>query len=46
MFSDDMFQNHEWIRKAESENVDLAGWVCRTMDLEPSTPTHLSAVQS
>ncbi|KYM79344.1 Dual specificity mitogen-activated protein kinase kinase dSOR1 [Atta colombica] len=38
--------NHEWIRKAESENVDLAGWVCRTMDLEPSTPTHLSAVQS
>ncbi|KYN41466.1 Dual specificity mitogen-activated protein kinase kinase dSOR1 [Trachymyrmex septentrionalis] len=38
--------NHEWIRKAESENVDLAGWVCRTMDLEPSTPTHLSTVQS
>ncbi|XP_011707624.1 PREDICTED: dual specificity mitogen-activated protein kinase kinase dSOR1 [Wasmannia auropunctata] len=38
--------NHEWIKKAESENVDLAGWVCRTMNLEPSTPTHLSTVQS
>ncbi|XP_071572311.1 dual specificity mitogen-activated protein kinase kinase 1 [Temnothorax nylanderi] len=38
--------NHEWIKKAESENVDLAGWVCRTLNLQPSTPTHLSTVQS
>ncbi|XP_046741567.1 dual specificity mitogen-activated protein kinase kinase dSOR1 [Diprion similis] len=38
--------NHEWIRKAESENVDIAGWVCRTMDLQPTTPTRLANVQS
>ncbi|KAL6425388.1 hypothetical protein ACFW04_009523 [Cataglyphis niger] len=38
--------NHEWIKKAESENVDFAGWVCRTMDLQPTTPTHLASVQS
>lgn len=37
---------HEWIKKAESENVDFAGWVCRTMDLQPTTPTHLASVQS
>ncbi|XP_020287898.1 dual specificity mitogen-activated protein kinase kinase 1 [Pseudomyrmex gracilis] len=41
-----MLMNHEWIKKAESENVDFAGWVCRTMDLQPTTPTHLSSVQS
>lgn len=28
-------QNHEWIKKAESENVDIAGWVCKTMELQP-----------
>ncbi|EZA47802.1 Dual specificity mitogen-activated protein kinase kinase dSOR1 [Ooceraea biroi] len=38
--------NHEWIKKAESENVDIAGWVCRTMDLQPTTPTRLASVQS
>ncbi|XP_034939025.1 dual specificity mitogen-activated protein kinase kinase dSOR1 [Chelonus insularis] len=38
--------NHEWIRKAEAENVDIAGWVCRTMDLQPTTPTRLANVQS
>ncbi|KAL6252046.1 hypothetical protein P5V15_002174 [Pogonomyrmex californicus] len=38
--------NHEWIKKAELENVDLAGWVCRTMNLQPSTPTRLATVQS
>lgn len=27
--------NHPWIRKAESENVDIAGWVCKTMEIEP-----------
>lgn len=27
--------NHEWIKKAESENVDIAGWVCKTMELQP-----------
>ncbi|KAJ9594738.1 hypothetical protein L9F63_013948, partial [Diploptera punctata] len=31
--------NHEWVRKAELENVDIAGWVCKTMDLMPTTPT-------
>lgn len=30
--------NHAWIKKWESENVDIAGWVCKTMDLPPSTP--------
>ncbi|XP_063894945.1 uncharacterized protein LOC110370361 isoform X1 [Helicoverpa armigera] len=30
--------NHEWIRKADAEKVDIAGWVCKTMDLMPSTP--------
>ncbi|XP_053950495.1 dual specificity mitogen-activated protein kinase kinase dSOR1 isoform X2 [Anastrepha obliqua] len=30
--------NHAWIRKAEIEEVDIAGWVCKTMDLPPSTP--------
>lgn len=33
-----IFQNHEWIRKADAEKVDIAGWVCKTMDLMPSTP--------
>lgn len=31
--------NHEWIRKAENEQVDIAGWVCKTMGLTPTTPT-------
>lgn len=31
--------NHEWIRKSENENVDIAGWVCKTMGLTPTTPT-------
>ncbi|KPJ09895.1 Dual specificity mitogen-activated protein kinase kinase dSOR1 [Papilio machaon] len=30
--------NHEWIRQAEGEKADIAGWVCRTMDLLPATP--------
>lgn len=30
--------NHPWIQKWENEDVDIAGWVCRTMDLPPSTP--------
>lgn len=33
---------HAWIVKCEAEDVDIAGWVCRTMDLgqprPPSTP--------
>uniref|UniRef100_A0A1L8DMH8 mitogen-activated protein kinase kinase n=1 Tax=Nyssomyia neivai TaxID=330878 RepID=A0A1L8DMH8_9DIPT len=29
--------NHPWI-KNEREDVDIAGWVCKTMDLPPSTP--------
>ncbi|XP_026463590.1 dual specificity mitogen-activated protein kinase kinase dSOR1 [Ctenocephalides felis] len=33
--------SHEWIRQAESESasVDIAGWVCRTMELSPGTPS-------
>ncbi|XP_037040686.1 dual specificity mitogen-activated protein kinase kinase dSOR1 [Bradysia coprophila] len=30
--------NHEWIRRWESEDVDVADWVSKTMDLPPSTP--------
>lgn len=30
--------NHAWIGKWESEDVEIAGWVCKTMDLPPSTP--------
>lgn len=29
---------HEWERKWESEDVDIAGWVCKVTEL-PSTPT-------
>ncbi|XP_068226715.1 dual specificity mitogen-activated protein kinase kinase 1 isoform X3 [Palaemon carinicauda] len=36
-------QNHEWIKRADQENVDIAGWVCKTMDITPSTPTKPSA---
>lgn len=39
MNADDKFylQSHPWIKKAEVEDVDIAGWVCSTMNL-PSTP--------
>uniref|UniRef100_A0A0K8TLS1 mitogen-activated protein kinase kinase n=1 Tax=Tabanus bromius TaxID=304241 RepID=A0A0K8TLS1_TABBR len=30
--------SHPWIRRSETEEVDIAGWVCKTMDLPPSTP--------
>jgi len=30
---------HEWAKKRDSENVDIAGWVCKIIDLQPSTPT-------
>ncbi|CAH1407947.1 unnamed protein product [Nezara viridula] len=36
--------NHEWIRKSENENVDIAGWVCKTMGLTPTTPTRILKV--
>ncbi|KAG0729350.1 Dual specificity mitogen-activated protein kinase kinase dSOR1 [Chionoecetes opilio] len=36
-------QNHEWIKNAVHEDVDIAGWVCKTMDITPSTPTKPSA---
>ncbi|CAG0915172.1 unnamed protein product [Notodromas monacha] len=35
--------NHAWIRKWDAANVDIAGWVCKTMDLQPSTPTRIGA---
>lgn len=31
------FQNHDWIKKADSEDVDIAGWVCKTMNLQPNS---------
>jgi len=31
---------HPFIKKSETEQVDFAGWVCKTMDLDCSTPTH------
>jgi len=30
------------VKKAESEDVDIAGWVCKTMDLLPTTPTRVA----
>uniref|UniRef100_A0A146LZS6 mitogen-activated protein kinase kinase n=1 Tax=Lygus hesperus TaxID=30085 RepID=A0A146LZS6_LYGHE len=33
--------NHEWIRKADNDKVDIAGWVCKTMGLTPTTPTRV-----
>jgi len=27
------------VRKAETENLDFASWICQVMQLEPSTPT-------
>lgn len=29
--------SHEWIRKSEVENVEIADWVCKTMDLHPNS---------
>jgi mitogen-activated protein kinase kinase 1 len=37
-------QNHEWVKKADLENVDIAGWVCRTMELLPATPTRIAPI--
>lgn len=35
-----VFQNHAFIKRAEVEEVDFAGWLCRTLRLkQPSTPT-------
>jgi hypothetical protein len=34
-------QNHEWVKKAELEDVGIAGWVCRTTELLPATPTRV-----
>ncbi|XP_044761711.1 dual specificity mitogen-activated protein kinase kinase dSOR1-like [Coccinella septempunctata] len=28
-------QNHSWIKRSESEDVDIAGWVCKTMGITP-----------
>jgi len=30
---------HAFIKQSECEEVDFAGWVCKTMELTPSTPT-------
>ena len=33
-------QGHTFIKRAEVEEVDFAGWMCKTMGLnQPSTPT-------
>lgn len=33
--------NHAFIKRSESEEVDFAGWVCKTMELNPPSPTKL-----
>ncbi|XP_026287024.1 dual specificity mitogen-activated protein kinase kinase dSOR1 isoform X2 [Frankliniella occidentalis] len=38
--------NHEWIKKAEQERVEIASWVCQTMDLKPRTPTRMVPLPS
>ncbi|XP_030015820.1 dual specificity mitogen-activated protein kinase kinase 2b isoform X1 [Sphaeramia orbicularis] len=36
-----MLTNHTFIKRSEVEEVDFAGWLCKTMGLnQPSTPTH------
>ncbi|XP_066503866.1 dual specificity mitogen-activated protein kinase kinase 2a [Hoplias malabaricus] len=38
-----MLMSHTFIKRAEVEEVDFAGWLCRTMGLnQPSTPTRSS----
>lgn len=33
-------QGHAFIKRSEAEEVDFAGWLCRTLRLnQPSTPT-------
>ncbi|XP_040911438.1 dual specificity mitogen-activated protein kinase kinase 2b isoform X2 [Toxotes jaculatrix] len=35
-----MLMNHTFIKRSEAEEVDFAGWLCKTMGLnQPSTPT-------
>lgn len=39
-FSSVFFQSHTFIKRSEVEEVDFAGWLCKTMGLnQPSTPT-------
>lgn len=39
-FSSVLFQSHTFIKRSEVEEVDFAGWLCKTMGLnQPSTPT-------
>lgn len=33
--------NHAFIKKSEAEQVDVAGWVCKTMGLKQQAHTHL-----
>lgn len=34
------FQSHTFIKRSEVEEVDFAGWLCKTLRLnQPSTPT-------
>ena len=34
------FQNHTFIKRSEVQEVDFAGWLCKTLRLnQPSTPT-------
>ncbi|CAB1331461.1 unnamed protein product [Coregonus sp. 'balchen'] len=38
-----MLMNHTFIKRAEVEEVDFAGWMCKTMGLnQPSTPTRVT----
>ncbi|KAG8200849.1 hypothetical protein JTE90_015756 [Oedothorax gibbosus] len=33
---------HAFVKRSDTEDVDFAGWVCKTMGLDPSTPTKIS----
>lgn len=38
-----LLQNHTFIKRSEAEEVDFAGWLCKTMGLnQPSTPTRIA----
>ncbi|KAL0271675.1 UNVERIFIED_CONTAM: hypothetical protein PYX00_008691 [Menopon gallinae] len=36
--------NHDWMKKTDMKTVDISGWVCRTMDLNPTSPTRSNQV--
>lgn len=37
--------NHPWVKKAEQENVDFAGWVQKTMENQTPSESTYSQIQ-